>query len=109
MVASIVPQDMNRLVSLLGAEILATLLEVVVVQVPVDRRPGVVLHPVDGCERGGVLIGVPGFEERAFSLVVQQFGALRVIGDVGGCTKATVYRIGEDREVIKRILAARMI
>ncbi len=73
---------MQRLVGLLGAEVAAGLVEVVVVEVPQQRRPALVQLPVDDPGRGCVLLGRVvdvGLELGALGLVVLDLGLLHVL------------------------------
>ena len=72
--------DVHRLIGDLGAEVGAGRIQEIVVQMPMQRRPGVVEHPVDDAGRGlvGIHVRIERLELRADVVIVVE---LR-LGDV---------------------------
>ena len=93
---------MQRLVGLLGAEVAAGLVEVVVVEVPQQRRPALVELPVDDARRGRVLVGRVvdvGLELGPLRLVVLDLGLLHVLAQA----RPRAVAVGDRRiEVVER-------
>ena len=87
-------QDVQRLVGLLGAEVAAGLVEVVVVEVPQQRRPALVQLPVDDARRRRVLVGRVvdvGLELGPLRLVVLDLRLLARTGS-GSTTRRSGWR-----------------
>src|SRR6185437_10110507 len=103
-VVVVVVLGMQQFGGLFGAEIAAARLQIVVKQVPDDRGPSVVQHPLNH-PGGVVLVAAVGFEHGTNAFIVHQLRFSVVVLQVGGSTVTRVQSVAIDLHVLKSAAA----
>ncbi len=98
----------ERLHRRLRAKISATRTQVIVVEMPDQRRPGVVQHPLNH-SRGRVLVPAIGFVHRADSLVRHQLGLQGIVLNVVGLSIARSQCFAEHVDIFEGAAAGMVI
>ena len=93
--AVVVILDVDNFLGLFGAEIAAARDQIIVVEMPDQRGPGVVEHPLDDAG-GDVFVAAVGFEHGAFVVVSRGLGFALVIIERSGGAVAAIEAVGEN-------------